>query len=310
MNEAAEWGFPSITRTRRDVPLVSVVLPAYNEEAAIGDDLAAVQEALDRYGTPYEIIVVDDGSTDRTGAIAASYDGVRVIRHAQNRGTGAARTTGIRAAQGDIIVMTDADGTYPNRDIPRLLEAMAEADMVIGARKQEAGTWPWLRAPTKWFIRMLAQFLTGTRIPDLNSGFRAFKREIALRYLNILPNTHSWVSTITLAFLSDGYNVAYIPIDYYPRKGRSTFHPIADTYNYITLVVRSIMYFNPLKVFLPITGLLFLVGVIKFIRDLFVYGSVFYIPGITLLLLFMAVQVGVLGLLADLIVRRTKGPSS
>lgn len=288
--------------------LVSVVVPAYNEEAAIGDDLAAIQDALDGCGAQYEIIVVDDGSVDRTGAIAASYDGVRVIRHTHNRGTGAARTTGMRAAQGDVIVMTDADGTYPNHDIPRLLEALAEADMVIGARQHEAGTLPWLRAPAKWFIRMLAQFLTGTRIPDLNSGFRAFKRDIALRYVSILPNTHSWVSTITLAFLSDGYNVAYVPIDYYPRKGRSSFHPIADTYNYITLVVRSIMYFNPLKVFLPVTGLLLFVGVVKFIRDLFVYGSIFYIPGITLLLLFMAVQVGALGLLADLIVRRTKGP--
>ena len=287
---------------------VSVVIPAYNEEAAIGEDLATVRRALDGCGARYEIIVVDDGSTDRTGAIATACDGVRVIRHTCNRGTGAARTTGIRAARGDVIVMTDADGTYPNQDIPRLLAALSDADMAVGARRQEAGTVPWLRAPTKWFIRMLAQFLAGTRIPDLNSGFRAFKREIALRYLNILPNTHSWVSTITLAFLSDGYTVAYVPIDYYPRKGRSSFHPISDTYNYITLVVRSIMYFNPLKVFLPLTGLLLLVGIIKFIRDLFTYGSIFYIPGITLLLLFMAAQVGALGLLADLIVRRTKGP--
>jgi glycosyltransferase involved in cell wall biosynthesis len=299
-------------RTRWEVTAqrLSVVLPAYNEEAAIADDIAAIQDALDDCGAEYEIIVVDDGSTDQTAAIAARFDSVRVIRHPQNRGTGAARTTGMRAAQGDIVVMTDVDGTYPNHDMPRLLEAMAEADMVIGARKHEAGTARWLRAPTKWFIRMLAQFLTNTRIPDLNSGFRAFRRDVALRYLTILPNTHSWVSTITLAFLSDGYRVAYIPIDYYPRKGRSSFHPVSDTYNYLTLVVRSIMYFNPLKVFLPITVLLLVVGIVKFIRDLFVYGSVFYIPGITLLLLFMAVQVGALGLLADLIVRRTKGPPS
>jgi len=290
-------------------PRVSVVVPAYNEEAAIGDDLAAIRRALEGDAcVPYEIIVVDDGSTDRTGAIASACEGVRVIRHAYNLGTGAARTTGVRAARGDVIVMTDADGTYPNHDIPKLLAALADADMVVGARRREAGTLPWLRAPAKWFIRMLASFLTNTHIPDLNSGFRAFKRDVALRYLTILPTTHSWVSTITLAFLSDGYSVTYVPIDYYPRKGRSSFHPITDTYNYITLVVRSIMYFNPLKVFLPVTGLLLLVGIIKFIRDLLVYGSVFYIPGITLLLLFMAVQVGALGLLADLIVRRTKGP--
>jgi hypothetical protein len=132
---------------------------------------------------------------------------------------------------------------------------------------------------------------------------RGFKRDIALKYLNILPTTHSWVSTITIAFLSDGYEVAFMPIDYYPRKGKSSFHPLRDTYNYLTLVVRAVTYFNPLRVFLPLSLFLFAVGGIKLIRDLIVYR--FHVPTGTVLVLVTAVQIGVMGLLADLIVRKS-----
>ena len=281
---------------------VSIVLPIYNEEAAIGDDLDLIKQTMDATGRPYEIIVVNDGSTDRTVEIVSSRSGVRLIHHEQNRGTGAARTTGIKAAQGDIIIMTDGDGTYPNQDMPKLLQSMEQCDMVIGARTQEQGTLKWLRTPTKWFIRRLAAYLTETKIPDLNSGMRAFKKDIALKYLNILPNTHSWVSTITIAFLSDGYSVEYVPIDYHRRKGRSKFHPIKDTYNYITLVVRAVMYFNPLKVFLPLSLFLFAIGGVKLIRDVIIYY--FHVPTSTVLIMLTAVQLGAMGLLADLIAKK------
>ncbi len=282
--------------------LISIVIPVYNEEAAIGDDLDVIKQTMDVTGRPYEVLVVNDGSTDRTEEIVRSRPWVRLLRHDQNRGTGAARTTGIKAAKGDIIIMTDGDGTYPNQDMPRLLQHMEECDMVVGARTQEQGTWKLLRTPAKWFIRNLAAYLTGTKIPDLNSGFRAFKRDIALKYLNILPTTHSWVSTITIAFLSDGYTVKYIPIDYYKRKGKSTFHPLRDTYNYLTLVVRTVMYFNPLKVFLPISLFLFAIGALKGVYDIVAYR--FHFAPSTLLTLLTAIQIAVLGLLADLIVRR------
>ena len=283
--------------------LTSIVIPAYNEEAAIGDDLDVIKRTMDSTGRPYEIIVVNDGSTDRTVEIVSSRQGVQLVHHERNRGTGAARTTGIQAARGDVIIMTDGDGTYPNQDMPKLLECLEQCDMVIGARRQEQGTAKWLRAPAKWFIRRLAAYLTETEIPDLNSGMRAFKKDIAMRYLNLLPNTHSWVSTITIAFLSDGYSVKFIPIDYYKRKGRSSFHPIKDTYNYITLVVRAVTYFNPLKVFLPVALTLILVGAVKLVRDI-VYYRGFYVPGVTLMLILTAIQVGAIGLLADLLVKR------
>lgn len=282
--------------------LVSIVIPVYNEEEAIGDDLDLIYRTMESTGQPYEIIVVNDGSTDRTVEIVSSRPYVKLIHHERNRGNGAARTTGMKAARGDIIIMTDGDGTYPNQDMPKLLELMKQHDMVIGARVKEMGTVKWLRTPAKWFIRKLASYLTETPIPDLNSGLRAFKRDIAMNYLNILPNTHSWVSTITIAFLSDGYSVHYVPIDYYKRKGKSKFHPLRDTYNYITLVVRTVTYFNPIKVFLPLSLILLTVGGLKLIRDIIVYN--FHVPPGTLLIMLTGVQLAAMGLLADLIVRK------
>lgn len=282
--------------------LISIVIPVYNEEEAIGDDLDLILATMDKSGYDYEVIVVDDGSTDRTAEIVRQRERVKLIHHPYNLGTGAARSTGIKEAQGSIIVMTDGDGTYPNQDIPQLISHLGEYDMVVGARSQERGTFRWLRAPTKLLIRLLASYLTGRSIPDLNSGFRAFQKELAQRYLDILPTTHSWVGTITIALLCDGYTVKYLPIDYYPRKGRSKFHPVADTYNYLSLVVRSVVYFNPLRVFLPLSLVLLLVGVLKMGYDILAYH--FHFAPSTVILILTAIQVGTFGLLADLIVRR------
>jgi len=283
---------------------VSIVIPIYNEEQAIGRDLSTIIQTLESSGYEHEIIVVDDGSTDGSAQIVRQYPQVRLIRHPHNQGTGAARNTGLRAAQGEIVVMTDGDGSYPNQDIPRLLQALEKGDyeMVIGARQRETGSLRLLRSPTKWFIQALASYLTGVKIPDLNSGFRAFKRERALSYLNILPRTHSWVGTITIAFLSDGHAVEWVPIDYYKRVGRSTFHPLADTYNYLSLVVRAVMYFEPLKVFLPVALTLLVIGAGKMIYDIFTYN--FHFAPSTVMLMLTAIQVVVIGLLADLIVKK------
>jgi glycosyltransferase involved in cell wall biosynthesis len=283
--------------------MISIIIPMYNEEEAIGGDLDTIIQTMSSSDVPWEIIVVDDGSTDASAEIVRQREGVKLIQHPYNRGTGAARTTGLQHARGDVIVMTDGDGTYPNQDIPRLLEDSGDCDMVIGARRMEAGSLRWLRSPTKLFIRLLASYLTGVRIPDLNSGLRIFKKGITERFLDILPTTHSWVGTQTVAFLSEGYTVKFIPIDYYKRKGgKSSIHPISDTYNYISLVVRTIMYFNPLKIFLPLSLFLFLVGGGKMVYDIFAYH--FHFAPSTVITILTAVQVGAIGLLADLIVRR------
>jgi glycosyltransferase involved in cell wall biosynthesis len=251
----------------------------------------------------YEIIVVDDGCTDGTVERCLQRDGIIIVHHEKNMGNGAARSTGVRAAQGEIIVMTDADGTYPAEAFPELIAQMQHADMVIGARRREAGTVRWLRSPTKWFIRELASYMTRTRIPDLNSGMRAIRRSLIPQFFHILPNSHSWVSTITIAFLSSGYRVRWMPIDYHPRIGRSTFHPIRDTYNYLTLVLRTITYFNPLRIFLPISLLLLALGLGKAISDIVRYH--WHFPASTVMLILTGIQIGALGVLADLIAKMT-----
>ena len=212
-------------------PLVSIAIPVYNEQKALGAVLQEVIDVLAPLDISYEIIVVDDGSSDDSCEVCRSFSQVRLVRHETNRGTGAARTSGVRAARGELVIMTDADGTYPAAAIPQMIEELETCDMVVGARQREMGTFKLLRSATKEFIRRLACYLTRTQIPDLNSGLRGMKRELVLRYLHILPTTHSWVSTITMAFLSDGLVVRWIPISYHKRIGRSTFHPITDTYN-------------------------------------------------------------------------------
>lgn len=281
---------------------VSIVIPAYNEQDAIVEVLREIIGVMDSLDVSYETIVVDDGSTDETRVRCEAFENVRVISHARNRGVGAARTTGVRAARGEYVLMTDADGTYPCDAIPEMLETLQECDMVIGARDREMGTLRLLRSAAKEFVRRLASYLTRTKIPDLNSGLRAMRRDLVPRFFSILPATHSWVSTITMAFLSSGYDVRWVPIGYRKRVGKSTFHPISDTYNYLLLVIRAVTYFDPLRVFLPIALFLLTLGVGKLVYDAIVYHWHFTASVIVLIL--SAVQVGVMGLLADLIVRR------
>ena len=235
---------------KQEIPRISFVLPAFNEAGTIRGDIENITSSMRRIGPDYEIIVVDDGSQDDT-LMRARAEGATVIRHRRNRGVGAARKTGLLAARGDIIVMADADGTYPTSEVHRLIEQMVEADMVIGARTKETGPRKRLKTIAKYFIRKLACFIAGEKIPDLNSGFRAFKKEIAMEFIHILPDTHSWVSTITMAFLTNGYRVKYIPIDYKERESRSTFHPVRDTANYVAVVLRMALLFKPQKVLLP-----------------------------------------------------------
>jgi len=290
---------------------LTIIFPTYDEEAALGDDLDDTQRAMSATTYTYEIVVVDDGSRDRTADIARARPWVTLIQHPYNRGNGAARTTGVRHSRGRIVGFSDADRTYPVDQIPAMMAMIdAGADMVIGARRVEAGTMKMLRTPAKWFIRKLAEFMTGTRIPDLNSGLRLQRRDLTMRYLPILPTTHSWVSTITIAFLSASYTVQWLPIDYFPRVGRSTFHPLRDTYNYLMLCVRTVMYFNPLKIFLPLGLVLLLGGTGKYVFYDIIWRfnpewGLPPMPGTTLALIVTGLQVMVIGLLADLIVRRT-----
>ena len=242
-----------------DQPEVSIVIPCYNEEEAIGRVIDDVRASMANDPHTYEILVVDDCSTDRTAEIALS-KGVTVLRRLINGGSGASRKTGILKARGGIVVMLDGDGTYTAADIPKLLCEFPEFDQVNGARTSEEGTLKVFRVPTKWFIRRLAIYLSGSHIPDLNTGLKAFKRDLMMKYLWVLPEGFSCVTTMTLAFLCNGHSVKWIPTAYHKRIGKSKFHPIKDTTRYLFTVVRMVMYFNPLKVFLPLGLFLMVFG--------------------------------------------------
>jgi glycosyltransferase involved in cell wall biosynthesis len=283
---------------------ISILIPAYNEQEGIGETLAKILETMDAAKYDYEVIVVNDGSSDRTADKVKEFPRVTLINHTRNRGSGASTNTGVKHARGEICVMTDGDGTYPVQDIPRLLEEMNAYDMVIGARVREAGTMKVLRTPAKWFIRSLASFLTDTKIPDLNSGLRAFRKGNALRYVHILPQGQSWVSTITLAHLADDLDVKWIPIEYYERKGKSKFRPIQDTYNYFMLVLRTVMYFNPMKILFPIGALILLLGVLRQLWW-FVTGNL-VVHSSNVLLVIAGLNIVMMALLADLVVRRAR----
>jgi glycosyltransferase involved in cell wall biosynthesis len=283
---------------------VSIVLPVYNERGHLRTEIDRIRKAMDASQYTYEIVVVDDGSHDGSEVELAKIEGIRLIRHARNQGSGAARRTGTTAARGRVVVWTDVDMTYPNDEIPALVKELDGWDHVVGARRTEQGTLKLFRVPAKWFIRKLAGYLTETDIPDLNSGLRAFRRDVAMQYVHHLPKGFSCVTTLTLSFLSNGYSVKFVPIDYFPRAGRSKFHWWSDTKRYLLQVVRMVLSYNPLKVFLPVGSFLLLVGIGKLIYDWVTRD--FYVAANTLLIFFAALQVITVGLLADLVVRATK----
>lgn len=280
---------------------VSLIIPVYNEEDTIKKVVKDSIKVLKKNKYKYEIIVIDDASQDKTNIIIKNLE-VKSIRHLENMGVGAARKTGILAARYNNIVMIDGDTTYPVNVIPQLLDNLKNYDMVIGARTSEQGTLKRIRIFTKTLICKLAEFISGSKIKDLNSGLRAFKKEHVLKFFNILPNTHSWVSTLTLCYLCNYYSIKYIPIQYFKRKGKSTFHIIKDTYNYISLIFRTIMYFYPLKFFTPISILIMSYGITMALY----HGFKNKIIRSDIIIITIGSFIAILGLLADLIVKSTK----
>lgn len=245
---------------------VSVVIPAYNEAAHVAEQVRAVDRVMQQTGWTYEILVVDDGSRDGTAEQAAA-TGVTVLRRARNQGYGAALKLGIRRARHPWILITDADGTYPPSAIPALLEAADGNAMVVGARTGETVRIPLVRRPAKAFLRWLASYLAEQELPDINSGLRLMRADLVRRYEHLLPAGFSFTTTITLAAACNGHAVAYVPIDYHARLGESKIRP-RHAYDFMVLILRTIVYFNPLRVFFPLGGLLALVGLAKFGYDL------------------------------------------
>jgi glycosyltransferase involved in cell wall biosynthesis len=292
----------------RPHPYVTVVLPCYNEQDHVLDEIARISAAMDASGYTYELMAIDDKSTDATLArlreAEDTYPRLRVIAFRRNGGSGTARRIGTTDALGQIVVWTDADMTYPNERIPELvryLDDNPDVDQVVGARTSEQGTHKVFRIPAKWVIRKFAEWLSASKIPDLNSGLRAFRREVSLPYLRLLPPGFSCVTTITLSFLSNQHTVDYLPISYAQRAGSSKFHPLKDAYRYILQVLRMVMYFNPLKVLMPVAIWLVGIGFVKGVVDVARYH--FHLTTNTVLLFVTGLIIGAVALLADLMVR-------
>lgn len=291
--------------------MLSVLIPAFNEEQAIETTVCRVHDALAAMKDPFEIIVIDDGSTDGTPERLknVTLPHMRVIAHSRNRGYGASMKTGIRRSCGSLIATVDADGTYPLEEFPRLLRELRseQADMVVGARVKKGARIPWIRRPAKAVLGLLARVLTGMDIPDLNSGMRIFTRELGERYMHLYPQRFSFTITITLAALTNDYIVAFIPIDYHQRIGRSTMssglNGVRNFLRFLGLIVRIVTYFRPLKFFIWPSALLVILG----------FGTIGYtlfadrnISDSGMLMLLTGLQIGLFGLLAEAVVRNRR----
>jgi glycosyltransferase involved in cell wall biosynthesis len=301
--------FVETREAERPTPLdVTVVLPCFNEQDHVLKELDRITAAMDASPFSYELLVIDDKSTDNTlaelRAAESTYPRMRLVAFSRNGGSGTARRIGTTTARGRIVVWTDADMTYPNERIPEFVEYLVNhphVDQVVGARTSEQGTMKLLRVPAKWTIRKIAETLAGTTIPDLNSGLRAFRRDVSLPYLRLLPPGFSCVTTITMSFLSNQHTVDYLPIEYAKREGTSKFHFVRDAYRYILQVLRMVMYFNPIKVLMPLAMFLFGIGAVKALVDVVRYS--FRVTTNAMLLIVTGLIIASMALLADLIVR-------
>jgi len=270
---------------------ICVVVPAFNEENIIGDIVAGIKETM---RDKAEIIVVDDGSSDET-AKKAEDAGAIVIKHPYNKGNGAAIKTGIRNAKGDIIVLMDGDGQHNPEDIPRLLEAMNDYDMVVGARIDRSQA-SFHRNIANKIYNLFATYLTHVKIMDLTSGFRAVKRDVAMRFLYLFPNTFSYPTTSTLALIKAGYSVKYVPIKAFKRSGKSKISLFKDGVRFFLIMLKIATLFSPFRVFFPISSVIFFTGLVYSLYMLIFWHR---FTNMSMLLLVTGVLVFLMGLIAE-----------
>jgi glycosyltransferase involved in cell wall biosynthesis len=271
---------------------LSVVIPAYNE----GDSIGVILGKIRQLKPAAEVIVVDDGSSDNTAPAAASH-GVRVVRHPYNKGNGAAVKTGIRAAHGEVVLLIDADGQHQPEDIERVLAGIGEYDLVVGARTQGAAR-GLVRDVGNAFFNQLASYMVGRPIPDLTSGFRAMRRPLILEFIHLLPNGYSYPTTSTLSFMKAGYNVQFVPIRARKASGKSQIKVIKDGTKFVVIIFRIITLFNPMRVFLPLSLVLFLPGLAYGLYN-FALAADHRIPNGAVILIMTSILVFLFGLISE-----------
>jgi glycosyltransferase involved in cell wall biosynthesis len=291
-----------------EAPEFTILIPCYNEAEGIRETV----ETFRRMSGDHRValLIVDDGSSDGTSEILTSLeeeqkdDLLQVVRHERNRGYGASLKTGLRLAPSELIVITDADGTYPNEAIPDLVRLARQADMVVGARTAPGCSYPWLRRIPKLFLRRWVSWISGRDVPDMNSGLRVFRKSIAERFLRVLPDGFSFTTTITVAMLCNRYDVRYVPIRCAARLGRSKIRPVQDTLRFCQLILRTGMYFAPLRLFSPLLALLALLLGAQLGSDLLTGGGLTAGSALLVILMF---NTGLVALLADMVDKRSGG---
>jgi glycosyltransferase involved in cell wall biosynthesis len=242
----------------------SIIIPAYNEEENVG----RLIDSIKKCNFECEIIVVNDGSTDKTEEIARS-NGAKIVRHPYNLGNGASIRSGIEVSSSEVLVFMDADMQHEPRDIPQLLMDIGEYDMVVGARAKGSYA-SGFRKIGNFILIKLAEYLTGKIILDLTSGFRAVKRDVALKFKYLFPQRYSYTTTLTLAMFMDGYFIKYIPLRTIKNRGGGTskIRPFRDGFRFINIIMRMVMLFNPRKIFLPASLIFLVTGLIIAIADI------------------------------------------
>lgn len=284
----------------------AIVIPCYNEQDAIDATIGALFRDLPN-SDGIEVIVVNDGSTDRTPEIlkdlSKTYTKLRVVDHDQNVGYGAALKTGIRLAKSDLIFITDADGTYPIDRVVELVDLCHDYDMVVGARTGENVTYSKLRAMPKFVLQLWVSWLSRQNVPDINSGFRVFRKSVAEQFFGVLSDRFSFTITITLAMLTTNRRTLFVPIDYRARIGKSKIRPIRDTLQFIMLILRTGTYFAPVRAFAPIFVALFIAAISSFIYDVFVIQN---LTDKTVLLFLFSINIAMFALIADMIDKRMR----
>ena len=275
---------------------LSVIIPAYNEEKMIAQTIEGLRNELDKLDLDYEIIVINDGSIDKTKKTLKEVPGIQIINHPYNKGYGASLKTGIKNAKFDFILFFDADGQHPTKEIPNLLKYTKDFDMIAGARIKGKYKGPFVRLPGKKLLHLIANYLVGMKIPDLNCGFRIVKKAKMKKFLHLTPNGFSFSTTTTLAFITECLNVKFVPVQIKKRIGKSTVKS-KDALRMLLLILRIILLFSPLKIFLPVSFGLFLLAILSILYDIFFQA--FNITDATILFFVSSMLVFFFGLLSD-----------
>lgn len=270
---------------------ISIIVPVYNEEKSMKELL----DMLIKFFPDDEILVIDDGSTDDTAKIAFSM-GAIVISHPYNLGNGAAIKSGIRKASGDVLVFMDGDGQHNPEDIAKMVSYFPKYDMVVGAREKEgqANIFRWIG---NIFYNRLASYVAKFTVKDLTSGFRAVKRDIARNLIYMLPNSYSYPTTLTLAVLRSGLSVKYVPIKISRRKqGKSNIRIFQDGVRFLMIIIKICTLFSPMRVFLPMSFFLCLLGLLRYVYTFFVLGT---FTNMSALLLIASIIIFMMGLVSE-----------